>query len=70
MFRELGNVVENQLVGVSRLIDFFLVRVGHHATNDLGDGVLELRVTSELLPFLCVLVLVCHYFFCYRSVIS
>jgi hypothetical protein len=58
----LRNVIENNLVGVSLLIEFFLVGVGHDTTDNLGDGVVELGVTTELLPLLGVLELICHYY--------
>jgi hypothetical protein len=57
---ELRDIVEDDLVGVSLLIEIFLVGVGHDATDDLGHGVVELRVTTELLPLLGVLMLICH----------
>ena len=57
---ELRDVVEDQLVGVSLLVELLLVGVGHDATDDLSDGVVELRVTTELLPLLGVLMLICH----------
>ena len=60
MFGELRDVVENELVGVSQLIKLLLVRVGHHTTDDLGDGVVELGVTTEFLPLLSILMLICH----------
>ena len=61
MLRELRNVIENDLIGVSLLIEFLLVGVGHNTTNYLGDGVVELRVTTEFLPLLCVLMLISHF---------
>ena len=60
MLGELRDVVEDQLVGVSLLIELLLVGIGHDATDDLSDGVVELGVTTELLPLLGVLMLICH----------
>ena len=57
---ELRDVVEDQLVGVALLVELLLVGVGHDATDDLSDGVVELRVTTELLPLLGILMLICH----------
>lgn len=61
MFRELRNVVEDELVRVPQLIDFLLLWVGDDAAHDLGLSVFELCVTSELLSLLLVGKLVCHY---------
>jgi hypothetical protein len=58
---ELGDVVEDELVGVSLLVEILLLVVGHDGADDLGHGVVELGVTPELLALLCVLVLICHY---------
>ena len=60
MLRELRDVVEDDLVGVSLLVEILLVGVWHDATHNLCDGVVELRVTTELLPLLRVLMLICH----------
>ena len=62
MLGELGNVVKDELVGVSKLVQLLLIGVGHDTTDDLGDGVIELGVTTELLPLLGVLELICHYY--------
>lgn len=61
MLGELGNVVKDELVGVSKLVQLLLVGVGHDTTDDLGDGVIELGVTTEFLPLLCVLMLISHF---------
>ena len=60
MLRELRNVVKNELVGVTLLVLLFLGRVGHDATDNLGNCIVELRVTTEFFAFLCVLMLICH----------
>jgi len=60
MFGVLGNVVENELVRVTGLIKVFLVGVWHYTADNLGDCVIELGVTTEFLPLLGVLVLICH----------
>ena len=61
MLGELGNVIKDELVGVSKLVQLLLVGVGHDTTDDLGDGVIKLGVTTEFLPLLCVLMLICHF---------
>ena len=60
VFRELRDVVQYQLVGVSQLVQVLLAGVRNHTAHDFGVGVFELGVTAEFLPFLAVLVLVCH----------
>ena len=60
MFGELRDIVENELVGVSQLIELLLVGVGHNTTDDLGDCVVKLGVTTEFLPLLSILMLICH----------
>lgn len=62
MLRELRNVIENDLIGVSLLIELLLVGVGHNTTNYLGDCVIELRMTTEVISFLWVLKRICHYY--------
>lgn len=61
MLGELGNVVKDELVGVSKLVQLLLIGVGHDTTDNLGDGIIKLGVTTEFLPLLCVLVLICHF---------
>ena len=61
MLRELRNVVKDELVGVTQLVQLLLVGVGHDTTNDLGHGVVELGMTTEFLPLLSVLMLICHF---------
>lgn len=60
MFRELRNVIKNELIGVPELVQFLLLMVGDDAADDLGLGVFELRVPSELLSLLLISKLVCH----------
>ena len=61
MLRELRNVVKDELVGVTQLVQLFLVGVGHDTTDNLGNGVIELGMTTEFLPLLSVLMLICHF---------
>ena len=61
MLGELGNVVKDELVGVSKLVQLLLIGVGHDTTDNLGDGIIKLGVTTEFLSLLCVLVLICHF---------
>ena len=60
MFGELRDVIEDELVGVSQLIQLLLSGVGHDCTDNLGDSVLELGVTTEFLSLLGVLISICH----------
>ncbi len=60
MLGELRDVVEDELVGVTGDVLVLLLGVGHHRADDLRHGVVELRVTTEFLPLLRVLVLICH----------
>jgi len=61
VLRELRNVVKNELVGVTQLVQLLLIGVGHDTTDDLGDGVIKLGVTTEFLPLLSVLMLISHF---------
>ena len=63
MFRELGNVIEHDLVWVLELVVLLLGGVGLEGSDDLNLSILELGVLSEFLSFLLVGVLVCHPYF-------
>lgn len=60
MFRELRNIIKNELVRIAWLVEVLLVVVWLDATHDLGHCIVKLGVSTEFLPFLSVLVLVCH----------
>ena len=59
VFRELRDIVKHELVWVSQSVKVLLTVVGDDTTDDLGLGVLELRVSSELLSLLLVWELIC-----------
>ena len=59
MFRELRDIVKHELVWVSQSVKVLLTVVGDDTADDLGLGVLELRMSSELLSLLLVWELIC-----------
>lgn len=61
VFGVLRNIIENELVGISNNIILALLVVRLYTSHDFGHCVVELRVTTEFLAFLCVLVLICHF---------
>lgn len=61
VFRELWNVVQDKLVGVSQHIKLLLLMVWNDTTDYLSLCVFELSVSSVLLSFLLVGELICHF---------
>mmetsp|Transcript_33233 Transcript_33233/g.50951 ORF Transcript_33233/g.50951 Transcript_33233/m.50951 type:complete len:273 (+) Transcript_33233:1255-2073(+) len=55
-----GDVAEHNLVRVTHLEVISLLGLGGHGTDDLGVGILEVGVSSEVLPLLLVSVGISH----------
>lgn len=55
MFRELRNIVKDQLVRVSQLVKLLLLGVWWDCAHYLGVSVFEIWVSSKLLSLLWVL---------------
>ena len=61
MFRHLRDVIENNFVWVPKNVELLsLVLVLGHGAHDTSLSVLELGVSSELLPLFLILVFFCH----------
>ena len=61
MFRHLRDVIENNFIGVPKNVELLsLVLILGHRTHDTSLSVLELGVSSELLPLFLILELFSH----------
>ena len=75
MLRQLRNVVEGDLVRVTRSVFSVLIAVEGHGTDDSGLRVLEGRVTSEVRPLLLICVFFSHpaskfFYFLFKSALN